>query len=95
MGRAHYVCALVQKMQALLTNSQDARSVEGGGATTMDVEEGGAKHGEGADQTYTQVTKRRAQVSNKKYPEKTPYYITAQCVYFCGSLKLFFILFTY
>lgn len=66
-GMAPYVCALVQKMQALLIDGQDARSVEGGGATTVDVEEGGAKHGEGADQAFTQVAKKRTRVSNKKY----------------------------
>lgn len=64
---APYVCALVQKMQALLIDGQDARSVEGGGATTVDVEEGGAEHGEGADQAFTQVAKRRVRVRNKKY----------------------------
>lgn len=64
---APYVCALVQKMQALLIDGQDARSVEGSGATTVDVEEGGAKHGEGADQAFTQVARRRARVSNIKY----------------------------
>lgn len=65
MRMAPHVCALVQKVQALLIDGQDARSVEGGGATTVDVEEGGAKHGEGADQACKQVTKRRAGLSNK------------------------------
>lgn len=62
-----YVCALLQKMQALLIDGQNARSIEGGGATTVDVEKGGAKHGEGADQAFRQEAKRRAQVSNRKY----------------------------
>lgn len=62
-----YVRALLQKMQALLIYGQDARSVKGGGATTVDVEEGGAKHREGANQAFTQEAKRRARVSNRKY----------------------------
>lgn len=58
-----YVRALVQKMQAVLIDGQNAGSVEGGGAAAVDVEEGGAEHWEGADQAFTQVAKRRARVS--------------------------------
>lgn len=60
---ATYVRALVQKMQAVLIDGQNAGSVEGGGAAAVDVEEGGAERGEGADQAFTQVAKRRARVS--------------------------------
>ena len=41
---------LVQKVEAMLIDSENTRSVQRGGATALDVEEGGAKHGEGADQ---------------------------------------------
>lgn len=43
---------LVEKMQSVQIYSQDARGVDGGRATALDVEEGGAEHGEGADQTW-------------------------------------------
>lgn len=46
-----YVCVFVQEVKAVLIDSDDTGSVEGGGAAAVDVEEGGAKHGEGTDQT--------------------------------------------
>ena len=47
-----YVGVLVEKVQSVLIDSQDARGLEGGGARTLDVEEGGAKHGEGTDEAW-------------------------------------------
>lgn len=47
-----YMCILVKKMQPIQVYSQDARCLDGGRARALDVEEGGAKHGKGADQTW-------------------------------------------
>lgn len=60
-----YVCALVQKMQAVLIDRENARSVEGGGAAAVDVEEGGAEHGEGADQAFAQADKEENKSEHK------------------------------
>lgn len=43
---------LVKKVKSIQIYSQDAGSLDGGGATALDVEEGGAKHGEGTDQPW-------------------------------------------
>ena len=48
-----YVSVFLQEMQSVLIDSQDAGGVDRGGATAVDVEEGGAKHGEGTNQTCT------------------------------------------
>jgi len=45
-----YMRVLLQKVKAMLVDSENTRGVQRGGATALDVEEGGAKHGEGADQ---------------------------------------------
>lgn len=43
---------LVKKVQSIQIYSQDAGCLDGGGATALDVEEGGAEHGKGTDQTW-------------------------------------------
>ena len=50
-----YVSILVEKVQPIQIYSQDAGSLDGGGATTLDVEEGGAEHGKGTDQTWAET----------------------------------------
>lgn len=47
-----YMCILVKKMQPIQVYSQDAWGLDGGRARALDVEEGGAKHGKGTDQTW-------------------------------------------
>lgn len=42
---------LVEKMQSVQIHSQDAGGLDGGGAAALNVEERGAEHGEGTDQT--------------------------------------------
>lgn len=49
------MCVLVKKMKPVQINSQDAWGVDGRSARTLDVEEGGAKHGEGTDQTWAKT----------------------------------------
>lgn len=48
---------LVKKVQSVQIYSQDARGVDGCGARTLNVEEGGAEHGEGTDQTWAKKMK--------------------------------------
>lgn len=50
--RVTHVSILVQKVQSVQIHSEDARGLDGGGATALDVEEGGAELGEGTDQTW-------------------------------------------
>lgn len=52
-----YMSILVKKVQSIQIHSQDAGGLDGGGATALDVKEGGTEHGEGADQTWTKHTK--------------------------------------
>ena len=47
---------LVEEVQSVLIDSQDAWGLEGGGARTLDVEEGGAKHRKGTDQAWGEHT---------------------------------------
>lgn len=47
---------LVKKVESIEIDCQDARGVDGGRARTLDVEEGGAEHGEGTDQTCGKQT---------------------------------------
>ena len=51
-----YMSILVQEVESVQIYSQDARGLDGGGARTLDVEEGGAEHGEGTDQTWVKQT---------------------------------------
>lgn len=53
-----YMSILVKKVQSIQIHSQDARGVDGGRAAALDVEEGGAEHGEGTDQTWAENTQR-------------------------------------
>lgn len=52
-----YVSILVEKVQPIQIYSQDAGGLDGGGATALDVEEGGAEHGEGTDKTWAETHK--------------------------------------
>lgn len=52
-----YVSILVKKVQSIQVHSQDAWGTNGGRAQTLDVEERGAKHGEGTDQTCHKMYK--------------------------------------
>lgn len=45
-----YMCVFVQEVEAMLIDSENGGSVEGGGAAAVDVEERRAEHGECADQ---------------------------------------------
>lgn len=56
-GYVTYVGILVKKVQSIQIYCQDARGVDGSGATALDVEEGGAEHGEGTDQTWAKKHK--------------------------------------
>lgn len=47
-----YMSILIKKVQSIQIYSQDAGCLDGGGATALDVEEGGAEHGKGTDQTW-------------------------------------------
>ena len=49
-----YMSVLVEKVQSVQIYGQDARRADGGGATALDVEEGGAEHGEGTHQTWAE-----------------------------------------
>lgn len=53
-----YMSVLVKKVQSIQIYSQDARGMDGCQARTLDVEEGRAEHGEGADQTWERRTQR-------------------------------------
>lgn len=53
-----YMSILIKKVQSIQIYGQDARGMDGGGATALDVEEGGAEHGEGTDQTWGKNTQR-------------------------------------
>lgn len=44
------MCVFVQEVEAMLIDSENGGSVEGGGAAAVDVEEWRAKHRECADQ---------------------------------------------
>lgn len=46
-----YMCIFVQEVETPGIDSKNARSIEGGGAAAVDVEEGGTKHGEDTYQT--------------------------------------------
>lgn len=50
-----YVSFLVKKVQPVQVHSQDARGTDGGRAQALDVEERGAEHGEGTDQTCNKM----------------------------------------
>lgn len=71
-----YMSILVKKVQSVQIHSQDARGVDGGGAAALDVEEGGAKHGEGTDQTWGKNTTHSSQDSLNF---KKSNYMTSQC----------------
>lgn len=47
---APYVRVFVQEVEAVLIDSDNTGGIKGGGAAAVDVEEGGAEHGEGTDQ---------------------------------------------
>lgn len=49
---------LVEKVQSIQVHSQDAGGLDGRGAAALDVEEGGAEHGEGTDQTWVKTNTR-------------------------------------
>ena len=46
-----YMSVLVKKVQSIQIYSQDAGCLDGGKATALDVEKGGAEHGKRTDQT--------------------------------------------
>lgn len=52
-----YMSILVKEVQSIQIYSQDARGLDGGRAAALDVEEGGAEHGEGTDQTWAKTQK--------------------------------------
>ena len=43
---------LAEEVEAVLIDSQDAGGQDGAVTAALDEEEGGAKHGEGTDQTW-------------------------------------------
>lgn len=57
-----YMSILIKKVQSIQIDSQNAGGLNGGGATALDVEEGGAKHGKCTDQTWA---KKKRQLSLK------------------------------
>lgn len=50
---------LVKKVKSVQIYGQDTRGVDGHRARALDVEEGGAEHGERTDQTWADKTKDR------------------------------------
>lgn len=53
---ATYVSIFVEEVQSVQINSQDAGSLDGWRVRALNVEKGGAKHGEGTDQAWREKT---------------------------------------
>lgn len=51
-----HMCVFIQKVEAILTDSQDAGGGDGAVAAALDVEEGRSKHGECTHQPYNTNT---------------------------------------